>query len=81
MDKPLSFSSFKYLFLVTGDGTLLHIISCIIRGLRVARNGGQALVTPRDCFLCHVRLQRGVTMLRPRLRAFPNALAKIDAFC
>jgi len=42
---------------------------------RVARNGGQALVTPRNCFLLRSGI-RGVTMLRPRLHAIPERLTK-----
>ena len=56
------------------------IISYIIRVLRVARNGGQALVTPLDRFLCRVRLYRGVTMLRPRLHAIPERVVDFFAF-
>ena len=62
---------------VTGGGTLLHDFSLYYKVLRVARNGGQALVTPLDRFLCRVRVCRGVTMLRPR----QDASRTVDQAC
>ena len=56
------------------------IFPYIIRVLRVARNGGQALVTSLDRFLCRVRLYRGVTMLRPRLHAIPERVVEFFQF-
>ena len=55
------------------------IFPYIIRVLRVARNGGQALVTPLDRFLYHARVCRGVTMLRPRQDAIPERALGIFA--